>query len=127
MKKLLAMVLSLFVVSSVAFAKPASEVDFATMNKADSQFLFQSDARVVTLDNAEMAETEGEWAWNVFSGLTNGAFTSLGYATSHPYSSTWSGMVNSFAGGFAAGFVSPSITFRTGASYFAGGFFGSLW
>ncbi len=74
-----------------------------------------------------MKETEGEWAWNIFSGLANGAFTALGYSTRHPYDSTLSGFGNAFLGGFAAGFVAPSITLRTGASYFAGGYFGSWW
>ncbi len=60
MKKLLAVFVSLFVVSSVAFAKPSVESDFATMSKADSQFLFQEGAKVASLDQAELKSTEGE-------------------------------------------------------------------
>ncbi len=40
MKKLLAMILSLFVVSSIAFAKSTEKLDFAMINKTDTQFLF---------------------------------------------------------------------------------------
>ena len=61
MKKLLAIMLSLFVVSSMAFAKPTAQLDFATMNKANTQFLFQNGAKVATLGKAEMKETEGKW------------------------------------------------------------------
>ena len=97
------------------------------MSKADSQFLFQDGAKVATLDKAEMQKTEGKWVWNTFSGLVNGSFTALGYSVRHPYDSTLSGFGNAFLGGFAAGFIAPSITFRTGASYFAGGYSGSWW
>ncbi len=69
MKKLLAVFVSLFVVSSVAFAKPSVESDFATMSKADSQFIFQDGAKVATLDQAEMKKTDGEF-WPIFWGLT---------------------------------------------------------
>ena len=69
MKKLLAVFLSLFVVSSVAFAKPSVESDFATMSKADSQFLFQEGAKVASLDQAEMKKTEGEWVSFAVGGL----------------------------------------------------------
>ena len=68
MKKLLAIMLSLFVVSSMVFAKPTAQLDFATMNKADTQFLFQDGAKVATLGKAEMKETEGEF-WPIFWGV----------------------------------------------------------
>ena len=69
MRKLLAVMLSLFVVSTLAFAKPTTQLEFATLSKADSQFLFKDSAKAVALDNAEMKETKGEF-WPIFWGLT---------------------------------------------------------
>ncbi len=69
MKNILVVVLSLFVVSSVAFAKPSVELDMAAMSKADSQFLFQEGVKVVALGNDEMKSTEGEFGsyrWGVY-------------------------------------------------------------
>ena len=63
MRKLLAVVLSLFVVSTLAFAKPTTQLEFAIMSKADSQFLFKDGAKAVALDNVEMKSTEGKWFW----------------------------------------------------------------
>jgi hypothetical protein len=125
MKKLLAMVLSLVVVSSVAFAKPTSEVDFATMNKADSQFLFQSDAKVVTLDNAEMKKTNGKYGWwGALAGAGTGAYGYIGYSmSSHSFS--WSGLGRSVVAGAASGLVMPTPsavmwTARSHAAMFGG-------
>ena len=63
MRKLLVVMLSLFMVSTLAFAKPTTQLEFATLSKADSQFLFKDSAKAVALDNAEMKETKGEWGW----------------------------------------------------------------
>ena len=63
MKKIMLMIASIFMVSSVAFASPTQQMDFASMNKADSQFLFNGKANVITLNNVEMVKTEGEWGW----------------------------------------------------------------
>ncbi len=61
MKKLLAIMLSLVMVSTLALAKPTTQLGFATMSKADSQFLFKDGAKAVALDKAEMKETEGKF------------------------------------------------------------------
>ena len=60
MRKLLAIMLSLVMVSALAFAKPATQLEFTTMNKADSQFLFKDGAKAFALDKAEMEKTKGE-------------------------------------------------------------------
>jgi len=124
--------------SMLLFATSASAVELGgqkakvmqmtTMSKADTQALFGKQAvqvNAVKLDKGEMAKTSGKWAWNTFSGLANGSFAALGYTVRHPYDSTLSGIGKAFLGGFAAGFVAPSITYRSAASYFAGGYFGS--
>jgi hypothetical protein len=36
----------MFLVSSVAFAKPSQNINFGVLNKADSQFLFDGTAKV---------------------------------------------------------------------------------
>ena len=57
MKKLMIMIVSLFVVSSIAFANPTNQID---MSKTDSQFLFNGNATTTTLNNSEMMTTEGK-------------------------------------------------------------------
>ena len=107
MKKFLAIILSLFVVSSMAFAKPTNQLDFATLSKADSQFLFQDSAKVVTLDKAEMKQTEGEWVWNVIGGIAGGYASGLGYLIGAGDDFTAHGFESAFGSGFIGGFLSP--------------------
>jgi hypothetical protein len=72
------------------------------MNKADSQFLFQSDAKVVTLDKAEMAETEGE-------GIYGAWFVGLVYTDYYLYdyynTGSWHGSWGGFGGAVGSGFM----------------------
>ena len=88
MRKLLAVMLSLFMVSTLAFAKPTTQLEFATMSKADSQFLFKDGAKVVALDKTEMKSTEGKWFWfspwfyTASFGIARWAVTSGQYAPS---------------------------------------------
>ncbi len=110
MKKLLAIMLSLFMISSMAFAKPANELDFATMNKADSQFLFQDDAKVVTLDKSEMKKTNGKYGWwGALAGAVTGMYGYLGYSiSSHSFS--FKRLDGAMLSGAAAGVVMPTPT-----------------
>ncbi len=125
MRKLLVIMLSLFVVSSVAFAKPTAQLDFATINKADTQFLFQDGAKVATLDKAEMKETEGKWFWNVIGGIAGGYASGLGYLIGAGDNFTAHGFESAFGTGFIGGFLLPgksigsaiattSVAFATG-------------
>jgi hypothetical protein len=61
MKKLILMIASLFLATSVASANPTAKMDMLNMNKADSSFLFNGKANVITLSGTEMKKTEGEW------------------------------------------------------------------
>ncbi len=110
MKKLLAIMLSLFVVSSMAFAKPTAQLDFATMNKADTQFLFQDGAKVATLDKAEMKETNGKHGWwGAIAGAGIGLYGYLGYSiSSHSFSISRLG--GAMLSGAVAGAVLPTPT-----------------
>ena len=119
-------------VSSVAFAKPTETLDFATMSKTDSQFLFQDGAKVAVLDNTEMEETEGKWVANFISGFISGGAAATGYYLDHEdEESTWEIVkgssdvfISSFVGGFIApGYGTVKAAVRTGASYFGAGYF----
>jgi hypothetical protein len=61
MKKLILMIASLFLATSVASANPTAKMDMLSMSKADSSFLFNGKANVVALSGTEMKQTEGEW------------------------------------------------------------------
>ena len=61
MKKLMLIVASLFLATSVASANQLQKMDLASMNKADSQFLFDGSTKVIALSSQEMKQTEGEW------------------------------------------------------------------
>jgi hypothetical protein len=63
MKKLMLMIASLFLATSVASANPTQKMDMLSMSKADSSFLFNGKANVVALSGTEMKQTEGEWGW----------------------------------------------------------------
>ena len=63
MKRLLLMVVALFVATNVAVANPTSKMDMLSMSKADSSFLFHGKANVIALNTIEMKQTEGEWFW----------------------------------------------------------------
>jgi len=127
MKKVLMILFSFLVASSTVFVNPSIQPNFAAIDKNDAHYLFHDGANVVVLDQSEMEDTKGKWVWNTLSGLVNGTFSAWGYSMQHPYDSTLSGFGNAFLGGFAGGFIAPSITWRTGLSYFAGGYFGSMW
>jgi hypothetical protein len=60
MKKLMLTIASLFLATSVASANP-QKMDFTSMNKADSQFLFDGSTKAIALSSQEMKQTEGEW------------------------------------------------------------------
>jgi hypothetical protein len=47
MKKLMFMIASLFLATSVASANPTAKMDMLSINKADSSFLFNGKANVV--------------------------------------------------------------------------------
>jgi len=102
MKRILSIVLGLFVVSSVAFAKPVADSEFITMSKADSQFLFQEGAKVTTLDKSEMKETEGEgivgawWGAAIYTGWVLGDYERTG---------SWHGSWGGFGGAVGAGYM----------------------
>jgi len=61
MKKLILIIASLFLATSIASASPSKQMDFASMNKADSQFLFDGSTNAIALSSQEMKQTEGEW------------------------------------------------------------------
>ena len=61
MKRLMFIVASLFLVTSIASASPSQQMDFTSMNKAESQFLFDGSTKAIVLSNQEMKDTEGEW------------------------------------------------------------------
>lgn len=61
MKRLMLIVASLFLAANVASATPSNQMDFTSMNKADSQFLFDGSANAIALSGQEMKQTEGEW------------------------------------------------------------------
>lgn len=61
MKKILLVIASLFLAINVASASPTSKVDFTTMSKVDSEFLFDGNTNVIALSSQEMKETEGEF------------------------------------------------------------------
>ncbi|MEA3315299.1 MAG: hypothetical protein U9Q30_05535, partial [Campylobacterota bacterium] len=63
MKKLMLIIASLFLATSVASASPSQQMDFTSMNKADSQFLFNGSTKAIALSSQEMEATEGEWFW----------------------------------------------------------------
>jgi len=63
MKKLMFIIASLFFATSIVSANPSKQVDFNTMNKTDSQFLFDGATKAIALSGQEMLETEGEWGW----------------------------------------------------------------
>ena len=130
MKKLLAVVLSLFVVSSMTFAKPIAKLDFATMSKADTQFLFKDGAKVATLDKAEMKKTNGKYGWwGALAGAGTGLYGYLGYSmSSHSFS--WRRLGGAMFSGAVAGAVLPTPTAmawtaRSHATMFGG--FASGW
>jgi len=81
MKKLMLMIASLFLATSVASANPTSKMDFVSMNKADSQFLFNGSAKAITLSSQEMKQTEGEF-WPIFWGLV---YYTVTYANAPSY------------------------------------------
>ena len=65
--------LGIMFAASAAFASPTSNVDFATMNKADVEVLFgNGSANVVALSKNEMKTTEGEFFAPVIWALTFG-------------------------------------------------------
>jgi hypothetical protein len=62
MKKLVLMIVSLFLATSIASANPTAKMDMLSMSKADSSFLFNGKASVIALSGTEMKQTEGELA-----------------------------------------------------------------
>ena len=69
MKKLMFIIASLFLATSVASASPSQQMDFTSMNKADSQFLFDGSTKAIALSSLEMKQTDGEF-WPIFWGMT---------------------------------------------------------
>lgn len=61
MKKLMFIIASLFLATSIVNANPSQQMDFTSMSKADSQFLFDGATKAIALSGQEMKETEGEW------------------------------------------------------------------
>ena len=67
MKKLVFAILVFFALSNFTFAK---DVNFATISKADTQFLFKDKSvKIVALNENELKDTKGAW-WPIFWGLT---------------------------------------------------------
>jgi hypothetical protein len=96
MKKIIALFVSLFVVSSVAFAKPVESIGLSTMSKSDAQVLFTdgSNINVVALGSDEMKNTEGKG----FLGFLIGTDAYLGWATYDYYTTnTWHGSWGGYA------------------------------
>jgi len=61
MKKLMFIIASLFLATSIVSASPSKQMDFASINKTDSQFLFDDSTNAIALSSQEMKNTEGEW------------------------------------------------------------------
>ncbi len=77
MKRSMLIVASLLFAASVANANPSPNMDFTTMNKADSQFLFEGSASAIALNEQELEETEGQWLpvfWALSFGWGAGAY-----------------------------------------------------
>jgi hypothetical protein len=78
MKKLILMIVNLFLATSIASANPTTKMDMLSMNKADSSFLFNGKANVIALSGTEMKQTEGEGFWvGMGSSVAYGAYGSL--------------------------------------------------
>jgi len=64
MKRLVFAILAFFALSNFAFA---SNVNFATISKADTQFLFKDKSvKVLALNENELKETQGAWVGFAF-------------------------------------------------------------
>ena len=61
MEKLMFIIASLFLATSIVSASPSKQMDFASINKTDSQFLFDDSTNAIALSSQEMKNTEGEW------------------------------------------------------------------
>ncbi len=64
MKKTILVIVGLFLVTSVASANPTQTMNFSSMSKIDTQFLFDGSAKTIILTNQGMKQTEGEF-WNI--------------------------------------------------------------
>jgi len=102
MGKVSSIVLGLSIVSSTIFANPVNKLEFATMNKADSQFLFKDNANVVTLDKSEMKNTEGEGIWGAWAGA---AIYLSWYTGDYFGSGHWHGSWGGFGAAVGSGFM----------------------
>ena len=88
MKKIMLIISSLLLLSSVANADISQNISLETMNKADSQFLFDGSTNTIALSSQEMKQTEGEF-WPIFWGIT---YFTVTYANTPSYGGqTYSG------------------------------------
>jgi len=59
MEKLMFIIASLFLATSIVSASPSKQMDFTSMNKANSQFLFDGSTNAIALSSQEMKQTDG--------------------------------------------------------------------
>lgn len=68
MLKVSKVVLSLFVVSSIALANPSKDMNSLDISKNDKEFLFgTNNANIVALNDVEMKDTDGKWLPAIFA------------------------------------------------------------
>lgn len=102
MGKVSSIVIGLSIFSSATFANPVNKIYFATINKADSQFLFKDNAKVIALDKSDMKNTEGEGIQGAWAG---GAIYLAWYTGDYFGSGHWHGSWGGFGGAVGAGFM----------------------
>ena len=107
MKKLLLIIASLFLVSTMASANSIQN-DFVNLNKSDSNFLFKADTKVISLNNMEMKNTKGQYGfWGAIAGASSGAYGYIGHSMSSQNFS-YGGLAGSMIAGAGAGLVLPT-------------------
>lgn len=78
MLKIGRVVLSLFVVSSIALANPTKDMDSLNISKNDKEFLFgTNNANIVALNDVEMKDTEGKFLGTLAKAVGVGALRAV--------------------------------------------------
>ena len=84
MLKVSKIVLSLFVVSSIALANPTKDMNSLDISKNDKEFLFgTNNANIVALNDKEMKNTDGKWVGVAAKAIKHIA-RAVGFAATHP-------------------------------------------
>ena len=116
------MTLSLLTATTLTSASPSDQMDFPTLNQSDSRVLFGTDnSNVITLEQSEMAKTEGEWITFAVGGLYGAAAYTGSYLTGN-HSWDWGNFAFSVGAGVVTGGAGTFVRayHTTKAAFFIG-------